>query len=64
MSEDEELSHLVGTILDATLDPALPWTEQRARMDRVGARVTAAVVVSLIVLIAISNGLIWILRIA
>jgi hypothetical protein len=25
MSEDEELSHLVGTILDATLDPAL-WT--------------------------------------
>jgi len=33
-------------------------------VSRVGGRVTAAVVVSLIVLIAISNGLIWILRIA
>jgi acyl-CoA synthetase (AMP-forming)/AMP-acid ligase II len=26
-------------IVVATLDPALPWTERRARMDRVGARV-------------------------
>jgi uncharacterized membrane protein YadS len=33
-------------------------------VSRVGGRVTAAVVVSLIVLIAISNGLIWILHIA
>jgi uncharacterized membrane protein YadS len=33
-------------------------------VGRVGGRVTAAVVMSLVVLVAISAGLIWVLRIA
>jgi acyl-CoA synthetase (AMP-forming)/AMP-acid ligase II len=28
-----------GGIVVVPLDPALPWTERRARVDRVGARV-------------------------